>query len=79
MDSVSPAVERDVGFKVGEEPVLTVYDFILNKHREDAEAFLRDPNVETAITEIDPHGKNRDEIAAMRRAKDEAVEALKRK
>ena len=79
MDAGQNHVRKSVGFDCVQEHVTSVYNYILAKHRDDAEAFLRDPNVEAAIMEIDPLGKTRDEIAGLKRQKEEAVEMLKRR
>merc|ERR1712061_308600 len=41
MDSSKDDIERRVGFSCVEPDIRTVYNFIINKHRDDAEAFLK--------------------------------------
>jgi len=56
-----------------------VYTFLISKNRDEAESFLKDPNLELAIKEIDPTDKSREKIQAEKKRKEEALEIMKKR
>ncbi|CAD7949457.1 unnamed protein product [Amoebophrya sp. A25] len=79
MDANRPEIAKNLGFNPASGKVLTVYEFLISKHRDDAEAFLKEPLLEAAILEIDGDGKTREEIQALVKRKEDAVAEIKRK
>eukprot|EP00392_Amoebophrya_sp_AT5.2_P008066 g8085.t1 len=81
MDANLPGISKSVKFECvpqrGKTQVRTVYELLMEKNREDAEAFLKEPLLEVAIKEVvEEKAGSREEVVRAVERKKKAVETI---